>query len=246
MENRPWLNSLRVELARQGLPARHIDRLMEELADHRSDFMEENEMDTENDCLEACETRLGRPEEVAEAAVANYRRARFVGRHPWLTFLVAPIPTVVLTWTVSFLTILAFFYLLPSVLGDAYNVEGKTADQWPPVLLSAVWGLHYAGKFLPSAVVAVLFCYLARRSGRKLRWALLACGLVAVFSFGFNSSLLLPETPGGHGQYTVGLGISPDTLRLEWIYVVQFAVPLLIGLLFVLRNQWRRGPLMAG
>ncbi len=240
MKNQRWLDALRAELIKQGLPKRYIRRLMKELADHTLDLMEEQEMDDrKNDCA-AMENHLGKPQELAEAAVANYRAAKFVGRHPWLTFLVAPVPVMVLTWIGFVLIGGGLLNALPSILGDAYDVEGKAASEWLPLLIWMVRAFDYTLRFVPSAAVVVVFCYLVRRSGRSFRWALAACGLVAVLSAGVQTQLTLSDVPG-ESAYRVAFGLPLGLSIPSMTTIVQFAIPLAIALILGLRHvRYRR------
>jgi hypothetical protein len=67
-----------------------------------------------------------------------------------------------------------------------------------------------------------------------VRWALLACGLVAVLSSALCTSFHFPEADGGVGRYTIGLGLALEPRLPEWIYILQFSVPMGIGLVFAL------------
>ena len=67
MGNQPWLDRVRERLARQALPPAYIRRFTEELSDHLEDLKEES---METDAL----SRLGEPGQLANAAVAAYRR----------------------------------------------------------------------------------------------------------------------------------------------------------------------------
>ena len=64
-----------------------------------------DELMRENDPIEA---RLGKPEVLVAAALANRRQASVFGRHPILSFVVAPIPLAILSW-VGFLLLLQEF-----------------------------------------------------------------------------------------------------------------------------------------
>ena len=83
MANLPWLDEVLARLARRGLPPNYVRRFAEELSDHLDDLKEEN-MSKAVDVV----SRLGKPEQVAEAAVTAYRRRSFLGRHPTAAFLV--------------------------------------------------------------------------------------------------------------------------------------------------------------
>ena len=80
MANLSWLDDVRQRLARQRvLPPSYVQRFVEELSDHLDDLKEES---MEVDAI----SRLGEPEQVADAAVAAYRRRSSPGRHPTVTF----------------------------------------------------------------------------------------------------------------------------------------------------------------
>ena len=74
MANQRWLDEVLSRLAERGLPLSYVQRFAEELSDHLEDFTEEN-MSTEANMS----SRLGKPEEVADAAVTAYRRRGFLG-----------------------------------------------------------------------------------------------------------------------------------------------------------------------
>ncbi len=94
--NPSWLDLVRQRLAKHVLPPNYVERVVEELADHLEDLKKENaEADTYS--------RLGDPEQVAEAAVVTFRRRSFLGRHPTAAFLVFTISPIV-PWCVLILT----------------------------------------------------------------------------------------------------------------------------------------------
>jgi hypothetical protein len=241
MKNRPWPDALRAQLNRQGLPPKHVRRLMDELADHYSDLMEEKTMNACGTNPETVENRLGKPDELAKAAAANYRGSRFAGRHPWLAFLVAPLPAMVLAWAATMIVAIGLFEAIPSVLGDAYETEGKAISEWPAGLVWAVHAFDFSLRFVVPAAVTVLFCWLVRRSGRRARWALVACGLLAVFASGLQTAWEWP-TAGQQGRYTVGFGANLSPHVPEPGYLLQFAVPLAVGIAFTFFWCRRRPP----
>ncbi len=88
MDSQPWLGKVRQRLAEHTLPPNYVQRFMEELTDHLEDLKEEG-MDRNSF------SRLGEPEQVAEAAAIVYRRRSFLGRHPAAAFLVFGVSPVV-------------------------------------------------------------------------------------------------------------------------------------------------------
>lgn len=181
--------------------------------------------------MEALEQRLGPVDELAEAAEAGYFRRTIFGRHPVMTFLIAPAPALIFGWALFMAAALLLFKAAPLVLGSAFDTAGRPVAQWPTAMVALAWGLHWAARFLPPALLALFFWWLTSRSGLSWRWSLAACALVALLAGAYTSQLQLPVAPG-EGTLTIGLGISSSPSLLQW---GQFAVPALIGVV----SAWR-------
>lgn len=231
-QKRQLLEELRGKLLRRGLPRSEVARLVEELTDHLEDLTEEKEYAMRTDAKElAClEERLGPADELADAAVANYHSTSFAGRHPVVTFLLAPIPLLVVVWAGFWCLGLAAAHFAPTVLGDAYRLEGKPVSDWPASLVWCARGLDYASRMAPQMLVAGLLCYVALRSGRGWRWGMLGCCLVALVAGLMVTQLDLP-LESGKGRLTLGLALPPQSV---W-QVVQLFPPLAAGLLVLWR-----------
>src|SRR5262245_43155477 len=89
-----WLKRLDAQLRRHDLPAGYRARLLEELADHLSELEQET---ASMDAPLLLEERLGTPRELAAQARSEFDRRTFAGRHPVLTFGVAPVFAVIAT-----------------------------------------------------------------------------------------------------------------------------------------------------
>jgi hypothetical protein len=236
MSKHRLLEKVAAGLRRRGLPRADIARLLEELNDHVTDILteERSPMHESTKLNEKIETRVGRPELLVAAAVANRRHASFFGRHPVWSFIVAPIPLAVLAW---FLFVFAFFGLLEGaawLFGDAFEIEGKAVRDWPTWLFYTVKAFEYVAPFLPSAVVAVFFCRCANRAGVSWRWTLTACSLVAFVAWTLVVQMKLPEEPG-QGEYMLGFGL--PFFRL--MNLAQLLVPLAVGMLFLWASRNR-------
>jgi hypothetical protein len=96
MANLPWLDEAQERLARYALPPTYIQRFVDELTDHLEDLKEEN-MSTQA----AMCSRLGKPGQVAEAAVTAYRRRSFLGRHLILVFAISPVVSLIVLFLAS-------------------------------------------------------------------------------------------------------------------------------------------------
>lgn len=211
----PWVEQLHHELRVRGLPRATIDRLTVELLDHAQDLCEESHMDATS--LELS-NRLGSPQEIARLAQFEYRRASFVGRHPVVVFLIAPIPLAI--------GCLALLGVGLVGLCTAINYVGKTMGAESESLRSAFsevmrWAPAFFN-YVPFALTAAFLGWWGRRGGR-LTWALLGCAMVAVLAALFHMNTTL--TPVGKGgSLSIGFGLSQTSLA-----VGQFLVPLLVG-----------------
>jgi hypothetical protein len=229
MRRHPWLEELRGNLACRGLPRAYIARFLAELEDHLQDISLEQEVSVSTDMRKAPSgrvvERLGSHEQLVEHAVANYQGASFAGRHPVVVFLLAPIPVAIICWVV---------FLLVAVLG----VEGlgymfgpgvlPPASDWPVAVVRSVRALPLLGSFIPPAAVVLLWCRMARRSGRSWRWCLASCLLVALAA-GLHIVTVTTPTATTKGAMYIGFGLVGS-----WKQGAQFVVPLLIGCLSLL------------
>lgn len=245
MDNQPSCEQLRSELRRRGLPRAYIERLLAELDDHFADILEERstsmgaarklqfESDTAPDDLQA---RLGNPTQLAIFAADQYHARSFWGRHPRITFLLAPLP-LLLACFISFGLALVSFgkclaYGLEHVLGwKAPNPHDYLMLQGIAMGLTSWYIL-----VLPPLVAALLLCRVAQRNALNWRWPAAACALLAFVVAGSAISYTLATEPN-NGRLMVGFGFSgsPDWLFL--IFLPKFALALGIGLLLVRRAR---------
>jgi hypothetical protein len=235
MDIQQSLEHLTAQLERRGLPRTYIARLVDELDDHICDLIDERNQAMSMDARRSCDLpdRLGTANHLADAAAAEYRRRTFGGRHPILTFLVAPVPVLLVLWIGCLTAALLFARSVPYVLGDAYRFEGRIAAEWPPALFAIAWGLMYAVRVAPPLVAVTLFCWLARRSHVSWRWTLGAVLLVATLGGLYRAGFEPPSAPG-RGQLFLGFGAGGDPMQL-----LQFLLPLLAAAWFLLRGAAR-------
>ena len=224
MNSQQWFESLRELLRREGLPIVYRRKLVNELYEHFLDITnEEIGMSMDATRPKSLESRLGSPECIAQVAGAEYRRASFAGKHPWLTFVVAPVPVFVL---------MIAAYVLLLVLG--LSVFEDSLPQQSPFVLSLFEGFAIGIAYVPAAGAAALLGVMAIRSDRGWNWLLASCGPVALLA-----SLLTVgwTSPVGDAEGTLHVGAGLGSGAFHWI---QFLVPLAIGSVFVLWQQWRQ------
>jgi hypothetical protein len=228
VHNQAYLDALRDELRRRELPREYVDRVVREIADHQQDIQEEAGPINPTG-------RLGEVRRLADALVAEFRARTFCGRHPLLTFVLAPIPVSILAWLG---TLLACTWL--GSVGLPMN-EHKPITDWPVFSVWCLLSLYYFQIFAPFALVSAGLCRLAYRTGRGKRWAFVACALVAFFAASITYRCKLPDAPGT-GSLSVGWLLYPPE-SISWTYfligpqLVQFLVPLGIGAIVA----WRLG-----
>lgn len=208
----PSLKHMRRDLLRRGLPAGYVERVIEEWSDHLEDlstaqFSKEADMP-----VPSVRETFGSEAELAESAVLQFRARTFAGRHPIWTFLIAPIPLLLLCW-VGYYSVLA---LLLSTTRDRYFDRGSPAAH-------ATYQMFFETSLLIPPVVATLILgRLALRSGQRSRWMIAACALVALVAATHQANLALP-VGRGNGALMVGFGVGRNP---EW---QQAAFPLVIG-----------------
>jgi hypothetical protein len=218
MADSHWLDRFAAELRRQRLPAGYRVRLLDELADHLSELEQET---TSMEAQVLLEERIGRPEVIAAEARSEYTRRTFAGRHPVLTFGVAPLFAVLgILLTTLFVTYLVL--MLASLTTPQLREQSipPTTLQWC-VAYSAVWFVRLA----PFGVAAWLFARAGRRAQRP-KWGLVACTIVAALAFVFWMGIR-EETTEHPGLVFFGLAIQQVPHPEQY---VQAALPLAIGL----------------
>lgn len=199
-----WHSELHRALVRQGLPRPYRERLMDELLDHAICLKEETAG------MDAVETetekhKVGEPTQLARLAGEEYRKRTWLGRHPIVTFLVAPIPMLVLSWVLSMLLL-----IIPGKVLQACGVasDGLTVSSLSPATVQLLNAGHYLWAVSPFIVTSIWACWIARRTGRGARWLLACCAVITVVAAAYESHTVLPTTPG-QGMLSVGFGLPP-------------------------------------
>jgi hypothetical protein len=195
---------------------------MDELADHCEDLYQE----TASMDASSLTVRLGSPEELAGRAALEMRKRTYAGRHPFVTFVAAPVPTAALLLVGLGLC----FLLVVSFVPDTPAVDGRVPWWVVTVMQAVVWAMRY----LPFVAAAILFCHAAKRSVCGSRWSFVACALVAVLAGLFAVNLTLPTSAPGSGSLMMGFVVPPGPA--QWL---QALAPFAIWLLYA-RHDFRR------
>jgi hypothetical protein len=243
LESPPSRSELRRELVRHGLPPAYIARLLDELDDHFVDLINQRsspmgaarKLQTESDDLQQ---RLGEPTQLAIFAAEQYHARSFWGRHPWLTYLVAPLPLLVACYAASGLALQAIFFGANFVCTHAFGWTEETFRSADHLWLQAIFITLFCWYWIvfPPLTAAWLLCRSYRRNALDWRWPVLGCALLAVVAGIFTTSYRLSTEPG-NGQLMIGFDLSTSPSWLFLSFLPKFALALGIGLLLVKRAQ---------
>ncbi len=238
MANLPWLDAVETRLARQGLPHAYVQRFVRELSDHIEDLKEDN-MSKEADVY----SRLGEPEQVANTAVAAYRRHGFFGRHPTAAFVVfgvSPLVSLTALFVVAYLGVYGFCLVCKWLgLNISLTRLEPAASEILPYVLSLLTVI------VPSIVASMLYCKLTKRLGIDRKWLLVACIVLAATALLPICSVKLSDVPGQSAlRWGVAvpkrIGELPILIARTFSHprqVLQFVVPLAIGWWFLRRSH---------
>jgi len=188
------------------------------------------------------DSRLGNPEQVADTAIAAYRRRSFLGRHPTAAFLVFGLSPVVSL--VALVALVMFgLWARPNSWDDplfaGLNRIGPSASAVAAYLTSM------SVVVIPSIVVSILYCWLVGRFGINKKWVLLSCTMLAVLAALPMCTAKVSLVPA-ESWARIGLWY-PDSVGhlyylFTWIFchpqqLIQFIAPLAIGWWFLRRKH---------
>ncbi len=215
-----------VDLLRRGVSPGYACRVTKELAEHAQDLAESG-LDTP--------AGVGDVDILAAGIAESYRKRTFAGRHPILSFAVAPFPLLIVAivgfWTVGVLLVFASMWL---------------TNYWGFVALL----LHPLSMFVPAMAITWLVCRLARGAGLTWQRAVSACLPILAVVFLFHSVLKLDDWEGeGHGALMFGINLplgpifgpafgKPTwALPMVWTPLARVALPLCVMLWMFLRER---------
>jgi hypothetical protein len=249
MDNRPRHDEFREELARRGLPRAYVERLVAELDDHLTDLIEERstsmaaarklQSGADDANTFDVEQRLGEPTQLAIFAAEQYHARSFWGRHPWLTYLVMPLPLLILSAITFSTALIAAGQVLSFICIRVFGVE-EPANPADYLLLQGV-ALGISGWYMlvvPPLVSGLVLCRIYRRNALDWRWPVVGCGILSLACAFVTISYQVATEPG-NGMFTIGFFAATS---MKWILtslLPKFALAMGIGLLLIKRAQHR-------
>ena len=189
---------------------------------------------------------LGNPVEIAETAVREFRRRKNLLSRSWLaalgTFVLVPLPVLVVAWLAAMLALETAGELLISVLlrngvipaaqaGDDAAEFFREQFRHAPLPVSLLLQLVLIAVLaIPAAGVAILYARLAARTPRRWLWGMTACALLGLGFGATRYDVTLSESPGqSQIMFMAGLVRQPLQQCLVSIF------PLAIGVLVLRR-----------
>ena len=215
-------------LVELGCPVARARRKARELGDHLADLQQAALEDglPESAAEAKAVTQLGEPALLAEALVRTMRQSSWWGRHPILGFCILPLFGFIPAWVVCGWLLVGVVWLAGHLAGPAYTVTRETAHALaldPAGFGQYAHPVNYLLNGAASALIAALFCFLARRAACGPKWIALA-GAICSLGCAFSRTEIMP------GSIVVGWVSKPN-----WSGV---AVPWVVALL-VFARYWR-------
>jgi hypothetical protein len=232
------------ELIRRGLPIEYSSRAAEEFADHHRDLTEELQLAgmDEAAAITAASKRLGDPKSLMKKTVRAYQRRYWCGRWPVTTFVVAPIPLVLLMWMAKWLICFAIAMPLQRWGIIEHQPDGiMSFGEW-----AFVRSVQIVFLFLTPA--AVLFCLfrLARRAALNCRWVCMSAMLLSLFAglflYDFNSKGFAIRVPRDEVVCIVGVPFLSSGGMWNWYtqnpwLMAQVLCPLAVATILIWRSK---------
>lgn len=242
-------DGFQADLIRQGLPVDYAADAAAELADHHRDLVEELRsvgVDETSAATEAAQ-RLGDRRQLVKKSVREFQRRHWCGRWPLLTFLIAPIPLMVLTCLAMMLISVCLFWPLELLGINILSPPDGIISIGERIVVFVSQGLYF---FLAPALVMFFLTQLGNRAVLGPQLPLLSASILAVFSgmFLFDFADLIGKSiqlhsPADRVLMVMGLPLV-ESWEATWqwythdpVHVCQFLLPLAVATALLLHNK---------
>jgi hypothetical protein len=195
------LDCMSAKLIRCGLPADYAHRAADELADHHRDLVEELQSAgwTETHAAVEASRRLGEPRELVKRTVREYQQRYWCGRWPLATFLLAPIPMLLLVWIMSGLILFGVGRAAAMLIDENTAKALEPLGQYVVGYSVKVW-ITLASPML----VMAAFCWLAARVAMNRAWPCVASGMMAMFIGFVPCTIRFKTAENPTGRFMIG------------------------------------------
>jgi hypothetical protein len=225
-----FIDQLRHQLVKLGCPAKQLRRLVQEVADHREDLKQAGVSEglSKADAESRANTRLGDPFDLARNLMVTVRRSSWWGRHFLITFGFLPLLAFPLLWALF----LCLELSLGFALGFGWDHKKLRAAGDNPVTFHHWAMFAHGADYIAIALVALLICWLARRSAVSFVWMLIACLICSTYA-------LVSYTYVWQHGYSVGFTVGNTWGSYQWI---RAAIPLLVtGIVYAVQRRTPQG-----
>jgi hypothetical protein len=187
-----------------------MQRMVREITDHRED-LKQAAMEEGMQAIDAearADAQLGEPVVLAEHLMASLRQSSWWGRHPIVSFFLLPLLGTPVLWALLWIAGAEFTFLV----GEAGMRAAADKPQMFGWIVLAVHGTNC----IAIGLIAILFCWLARRAALGFKWTLMACAMISVHAL-FCWIKIVPH------NFSVGYGlpfyhwIIPKVPLLNWV-----------------------------
>lgn len=209
-----YIAQLRCRLAELGCPRARLNRIVREVADHREDLIlsATNAGAQLPATSESAEQQLGDPHLLAGRLMTTFRQSNWWGRNYLLVFGFLPLLAFPLLWGLF----ICVQFQLAYTIGFGRNAQKLHNINNNPVIFHHWAMVAYGCDYVALGLVALLICWLARRSGVNLFWMTMACLVGATYA-------LFTFTYVQRHNYSVGLSYNPHWTRAAIPVCVAFA-----------------------
>jgi len=217
-----------------------VRRLVQEVADHREDLKQAALAEglSGAEAESRAHAQLGDPLDLAERLMAALRRSSWWGRHSVIAFGLLPL----LVYPVLWALLLVLQMAVAIELEYGWNMKKLHVAFNYPVTFHHLVILFQCMDYVSMALVALFFCWLARRSAVKLKWMVIACAVCSVVVV-IVWAKIAPYPPSV-ATFTLGFSVS-HALHRPWILYMPWirgAVPLLVaGAVYAFQRRTIRG-----
>jgi len=213
---RDFIGTLRLRLVELGCPITHVRRMVREVADHREDLEQAavSEGLSGADAEARADALLGDPLVLAEHLMTALRRSSWWGRHHIVAFCLLPLLAYPILWALLLLCQMALGF----ALGYGWDLKKLHVAVNNPVTFYHLSMVFQCTDYVAIALVALLFCWLARRSAVSLKWMAISCAICSL------AAVITYAKIGPH-SFSVGFSMN-NHLHMPWF---RGAIPLLVA-----------------
>ena len=235
------LENIAADLVRRGLPIEYAERSAAELADHYGDLVVELRATglSESQATTEATRRLGDARTLVKKTVREYQHRFWCGRWPLLTFLLGPIPLLVVAWVVIILVAFCISWPLQQM---GFTVNPITDGVVSPLEYAVTYVAHALFLFLAPAVALMALARLAKKAAMGSGWVCLSASILALLAGSFVlhfAYAIRPDMPADQPLLMIGL---PMLDSWRWytrnpVLVAQSLFPLGIAAVLLLRQK---------